>query len=107
MSGKGLKKKIEYLHSSFVFTKKCAVYCTTYALFLPSDKRITLGFFVNTEHKVWNSNHKKQTLYIGIKHHNDASNDAFELSQSSRNQIIRLHIKPKTPLSKNKKFIQR
>ena len=106
MSGKGLKKKIEYLHSSFVFTKKCAVYCTTYALFLPSDKRITLGFF-NTEHKVWNNNHKKQTLHTGNKHHNDASNDAFEFSQSSRNQIIRLHIKPMTPLSKNKKFIQR
>ena len=106
MSGKGLKKLSTFIVALYL-AKKGAVYCATYALFLPSDKRIALGFFVNTEHKVWNNNHKKQTLHVGNKHHNDASNDAFELSQSSRNQIIRLHIKPMTPLSKNKKFIQR
>ena len=93
MSGKSLKKLSTFIVALYLAKK--------------GDKRITLGFFVNTEHKVWNNNHKKQTLHIGNKHHNDASNDTFELSQSSRNQIIRLHIKPMTPLSKNKKFIQR
>ena len=52
--------EIEYLHSSFVCSKKeDAVYCINCALFLPTDKRRALGSFVNTGYKGWNNIHKK------------------------------------------------
>ena len=72
-------------------------------MFPPTDKRRTLGSVVNTGHKGWNNIHGKQILHIGNKHDYDASNEAFELPQSLSNQIIRSHIKPITPLRKNKK----
>ena len=69
--------KIECLHSSFVYSKKeDAVYCINCALFLPTDKRRTLGCFVNTGHKGWNNIHEKQTLHIGNKYHDDATKEA-------------------------------
>ena len=69
--------KIEYLHSSFVYSKKeDAVYCISCALFLPTDKRRALGSFVNIGYKGWNNIHEKQTLRIGNKYHDDATKEA-------------------------------
>ena len=73
--------KIEYFTIGFVYSKKeDVVYCSNCALVSPSDKRRTLGSFVNTGHTGWNNIHEKQTLHIGNKHHDDASNKVFELS---------------------------
>ena len=69
--------KIEYLHSSFVYSKKeDAVYCINCALFLPTNKRRALGSFVNNGYKGWNNIHEKQTLHIGNKYHDDATKEA-------------------------------
>ena len=69
--------KIEYLHSSFVYSKKeDAVYCINCALFSPTDAQRALGSFVNTGYKGWNNIHEKQTLHIGNKYHDDASREA-------------------------------
>ena len=69
--------KIEYLHSSFVYSKKeDAVYCTNFALFSPTDKRRALGSFAHTGYKGWNNIYEKQTLYIGNKYHDDAAKEA-------------------------------
>ena len=69
--------KIEYLHSSFVYSKKeDPVYCINCALFLLSEKPRGLGSFVNTGYKGWNNIHEKQTLHIGNKCHNDATKAA-------------------------------
>ena len=52
--------KIEYLTSSSVYSKKeDVVYCINCALVSPSDKRRTLGSFVNTGHTGWNNIHEK------------------------------------------------
>ena len=53
--------KIEYFHSSFVYSEKeDAVYYINCALFSPTDKRRALGSFVNTGYKGWNNIHEKQ-----------------------------------------------
>ena len=68
--------KIEYLYSSFVYSKKeDAVYCINCALFLPTDKRRALGSFVNTGYKGWNNIHDKQTLHIDNKYHGDVTKE--------------------------------
>ena len=52
--------KIEYLHSSFVYSwQEDAVYCINCTLFSLTDKRRALGSFVNTGQKVWNNIHAK------------------------------------------------
>ena len=56
--------------------KEDAIYCINCALFSPTDKRGPLGFFVHTGYKGWNNIHKKQTLYIGNKYHDDATKEA-------------------------------
>ena len=40
----------------------------------PTDKRRTMRSFVNTGHKGWNNIQEKQTLHIGNKYYNDATN---------------------------------
>lgn len=99
MGVKGLAK------CSFVYCKrKDAVIILIMHCFHPLiSEEHWLGSFVNTGHKGWNNIHGKQILHIGNKHDYDASNEAFELPQSLSNQIIRSHIKPITPLRKNKK----
>ena len=100
--------KIEYLHSSFVYSKKeDAVYCINCALFSPTDKQRALGSFANTGYKDWNNIREKETLHIGNKYTMMLQRKPLETSQSLRNQIIPFHIKPMTPLRKDKKLIQR
>ena len=41
--------------------------------FLPTDQRRVLGSLVNTGCKSWNNIHKKQTLHIGNKYHDDTT----------------------------------
>ena len=100
--------KIEYLHSSFVYSKKeDAVYCINCALFSPTDKQRALESFVTTGYKGWNNIHEKQTYILVINITMMLQRKPLELSQSLRNQIIPFHIKPMTPLRKDKKLIQR
>ena len=100
--------QIECLHSSFVNSKKQdAVYCINCAVFSPTDERRTVGSFINTGYEGWNYTYEKQALHIGNKHHDGASNEAFELSRSLSHQIIRFYIKPMTRLRKNKKPVVR
>ena len=69
--------KIDYLHSSFVYSKtKYAVYCINCALFSPTDNRRGLGFFVDTGYKGWNNIHEKQRIRIGNEYHDDATKKA-------------------------------
>ena len=69
--------KIEYFHSSFVYSKKeDAVHCIDCALFSPTDKRRALRSFANTGYKGWNNIYEKQTLHIGNKYHDDATKEA-------------------------------
>ena len=53
--------------------KEDAVYCINCALFSPTVKKRTWGYFVNTGYKGWNNIHEKQTLHIGNKYHDDAT----------------------------------
>ena len=72
--------KIEYLDSSFVYSKKGdAVNCINCALFSPTDKRRALGSFVNTGHKDWDNIYEKQTLHIGNKYLNYATKEASRI----------------------------
>ena len=65
----------KYIYINFVYRKReDAVYCINCALFSPTDKRRTMGSFVNTGHKGWNNIHEKQTLHIDDKDYDDAAN---------------------------------
>ena len=76
----------EYLHSSFVYSKKeNAIYCINCALFPSTDNQRALGSFVNTGYKGWNNIHEKKTLHIGNKYTMILQRKPLESSQSLRN----------------------
>ena len=106
MDDKGYEKLMTFIIALYIAKKKkdavCRINC---ALCSPTEKGRILGSFghkvcKNIHQKIFIKNiHRDFFYYIGKKHHDDASNQAFELSQSLSHQIIIFDIKPMAPLS--------
>ena len=108
MDGKGYEKLMTFIIALYIAKKKkkkdavCRINC---ALCSPTQKGRILGSFghkvcKNIHQKIFIKNiHRDVFYYIGKKHHDYASNQAFELSQSLSHQIIIFDIKPMAPLS--------